>query len=144
MTLIEQLVATVKPVPENAITVMNASQVVMEFRTVGYRTPRQSGMTESVVEFANARPDQCAIVVADTYRSKSIQGKLTAGTPVSVGRTFGRVVNTSSDVPAMPGVKYLIIDDATHTLAAGQVSQINLGYWAAEALDEDAIIILIG
>lgn len=147
MSLLEQLMATVKPISPSHKNCMTASQEVLEFRTVGFRIPRQTGKTEEIIKFVNAHPGLCIVVVYDNCAVTQISGKLPASTLITNATTFGQRANSVAeheDNADFAKIKYLLIDDATHTLGNGALSLDNLGYWVAATLPDDAIVVLVG
>ena len=132
---------------------MGLPSTVRELRTVGFFVGRQSGKTETIIDFISKKQlGECLLIVKDDFTQRSLTAK------------YNKKNSTTTIVPHLPTctlrdkvkhgaepekelyerIKYILIDDASYTLNFMGVTDANFMQWVANNFAEDVLVIRIG
>jgi hypothetical protein len=134
---------------------------VRDLRTVGFTVGRQSGKTDTIVDFMTRHPfGECMVICKDDkiYRSicASYSKKMGSATtlPTVTPRQIANwetIVDSNGAIQPHPekyyvseNVKYLLVDDASFTLNGMHLNLSTFNKWVGKYCPKDLIVILIG
>lgn len=128
---------------------------VRDYRTVGFFCGRQTGKTDTLVEFIARQPfGSCMVLTKDALMLRAINArynKLTISGVVIPGMQICHVRKCIKDGKSLGDyhnnadeVKYILVDDASITINVCGVTNYDFNKWVGENFPEDTIVIRVG